>query len=73
MKTRIPYYHNSDATFQLHLLVSGDVNPNPGPSHHTTTSDVLNVGHRITYDREKLLEFKDFGTNSRMFGGVLNH
>ena len=31
---RIPYLPNSTATFQIRLLVSGDVNPNQGPTKH---------------------------------------
>ena len=29
--TRIRFYANTVATFQLELTVSGDINPNPGP------------------------------------------
>ena len=33
LSTRINYYANSSATFQLSLLlISGDINPNPGPA-----------------------------------------
>ena len=33
LSTRINYYANSSATFQLSiLLLSGDINPNPGPT-----------------------------------------
>ena len=31
LKTRIPYYQNTDATFQLQLLISGDGKPEPWP------------------------------------------
>ena len=37
LKHRLLYYRNSSATFQLNLLKSGDVDPNPGP----TTEHVL--------------------------------
>ena len=34
LSTRLRYYMNSASTFQLERLVrSGDINPNPGPSH----------------------------------------
>ena len=29
--TPVRYYANSEATFQSLLLISGDINPNPGP------------------------------------------
>ena len=31
LKCPISYYKNSSATFHLELLISGDINPNPGP------------------------------------------
>ena len=57
-KCRILYGCNSTATFQLHLLVSGDINPNPGPGEHLTNNSCASETkqrHRITYDRSFLL------------------
>ena len=30
--TRICYYTNSSASFQINILIYGDINPNPGPA-----------------------------------------
>jgi hypothetical protein len=38
LHTPIAYYCNSTATFQLRLLVAGDINPNPGPTNAVITS-----------------------------------
>lgn len=36
--SRVGYYPNSDASFQLELLKTcGDINPNPGPTKHPCT------------------------------------
>ena len=66
--TRIPYYSNSTTTFQLRLLISGDVNPNPGPNwfneHLIDTRNYENLTEnqvhqsKITYDRDMLLSFQ---------------
>ncbi len=50
---RIGYYANSDATFQLLLLKSGDVSPNPGPSE-----PCADLNQRITYDVATLHNLK---------------
>ena len=43
---RIPYYSNSDCTFQLELLKSGDVQTNPGPeSGNGGLGDIGSTGH----------------------------
>ena len=59
-KCRILYNVNSSATFQLKLLTSGDINPNPGPTeeksariHHVPR---LPTGERIVYDKSFLLQ-----------------
>ena len=72
LKARIQYHHNSDATFQLRLLVAGDVNPNPGPDQCPSPSPTSNFGHRITYDRDTLLEFKDYGKFTHINPDVWN-
>ena len=57
-KCRILYGCNSTATFQLRLLVSGDINPNPGPGEHLTNNSCASETQqrqRITYDRSFLL------------------
>ena len=61
LKTRHLYYGNSTATFQLELLLSGDINPNPGPdfthknNYHEPDSAHVNQPI-IAYDRAQLLE-----------------
>ena len=66
---RIAYYNNSTATFQLRLLISGDVNPNPGPNNYrfdehpndTPNYEILsdNQTHQlITYSRDALLNIQ---------------
>ena len=39
LKSRISYYHNSSASFQLDILIYGDINPNPGPAATQNTHD----------------------------------
>ena len=39
--TRVSYHGNTCATFQLELLVAGDVNPNPGPEHKPTAVQIV--------------------------------
>ena len=60
--TRTAYYGNTTATFQLELLVAGDVNPNPGPQ--TTVNNVVdkpNTNHQvITYDSKQLRAFNKY-------------
>ena len=55
LSQRIPYYCNSTQTFQLHLLISGDVNPNPGPEPVLPKPASLHTG-RVTYNRDELLQ-----------------
>ena len=47
---RIPYHPNSSATFQVDLLVFGDISPNPVPD------DIINssVSPLISYNRDEL-------------------
>jgi hypothetical protein len=51
--SRISFYPNSCATFQLELLLSGDIELNPGPSHH---SESVYDKPSIIYTRTQLLE-----------------
>ena len=65
--TRIPYYSNSTTTFQLRLLISGDVNPNPGPdwfedkdtqNYEKLTENLVVHQSKITYNKDMLLSFQ---------------
>ena len=58
---RIPYYTNSNATFQVELLLAGDVHPNPGPHlKHDPTQAFVNLSshtaERISYETLYLLK-----------------
>ena len=55
LKANIPYYSNCSASFNIKLLVSGDIQPNPGPDNSPTilTSESLKKS-RIKYSREEL-------------------
>lgn len=55
LKANIPYYSNCCASFNIKLLVSGDIQPNPGPDNSPTilTSESLKKS-RIKYSREEL-------------------
>ena len=58
LSSPIMYYNNSSSTFQLELLVSGDINPNPGPELSQITNSLLAIDKptcRIVYAREELL------------------
>ena len=59
--TRIQYYNNSSATFQLRLLIAGDINPNPGPDENQSPSPPITEckPKRGTYTRETLLNLKN--------------
>ena len=70
--TRIPYYSNASATFQLRLLECGDVQPNPGPfKQHRQMND---TSHRdfvvdetksvLTYDKCSLMKYNDVSKGS---------
>ena len=63
--SRLHYYSNCTSTFQLKLLVSGDVNPNPGPATHECPHDgshdegnrsSFTADNRLVYDRSFLLQ-----------------
>ena len=79
LSQRIPYYCNSTSTFQLHLLISGDVDPNPGPgpvgfdlckpaSTHSTI---------VSYNRDELLQFQHApncaGSKQTLHPSILDH
>ena len=58
LSTRIVYYPNSSASFQLQLLVAGDVNPNPGPDHDTNDNhnrNPISSHQKIVYSRTQLM------------------
>ena len=50
----ISYYDNSSATFHLELLMSGDINPNPGPETLINTATSATRFHEISYSRNEL-------------------
>ena len=70
--TQISYYPNSDATFQLLLLRSGDVSPNPGPSNsgHDDVSHAKHHNQRISYDRVSLHNLRPSG---KTYSNLLSH
>ncbi len=62
---RLAYYANTTSTFQLQLLIAGDVNPNPGPIIYDSTlekqshaSTALPPNNPRQYSRYELLQFK---------------
>ena len=56
LNTPVLYYGNSSSTFHVELLVSGDINPNPGPE--SLSKDTLEKPVGISYAREHLLSLK---------------
>ena len=69
---RIAYYGNATATFQLDILVSGDISSNPGPDYSTNKDIVdLHTYSRITYEREELMKMKQ--RSSPISTQILNH
>ena len=78
MSLRIPYYCNSSATFQLQLLTSGDINPNPGPlSCNNIPRSSSSRLSPINYDRDELLHLNlasgSIGLNYTLDPSVLDH
>ena len=55
----ISYYDNSSATFHLELLISGDINPNPGPETLINTPNNATQLHEISYSRNELLNLRN--------------
>ena len=55
--SHISYYPNSSATFQLRLLLAGDINPNPGPSVDTPGLSASSQ-HRKRYSISDLLDVR---------------
>ena len=55
----ISYYDNSSVTFHLELLVSGDINPNPGPETLINTPTNVTRFHEISYSRNELLNLRN--------------
>ena len=55
LATRISYYSNSSASFQIDILIYGDINPNPGPPNKNNT-ETTNFHHvKKVYERSELL------------------
>ena len=54
--TRIPYTRNSCASFQIDILVAGDINPNPGPE----TPRFEQTKSRLVYTSEQLLALNSY-------------
>ena len=64
--SRILLYGNTSCTFQLELIVSGDISPNPGPVpklNTDVTSSTLKKQSLISYDREYLLSLNPVSLN----------
>ena len=59
LKCPISYYNNSSATFHLELLISGDINPNPGPETLNNTPTNATQLHEISYSRDELLNLRN--------------
>ena len=53
---RLPYYDNCTATFQIELLISGDINPNPGPD---TTPITVSKFTAISYTCDQLVQISN--------------
>ena len=53
---RVQFYANSVATFQILLLISGDINPNPGPTIKNGQAILANdhILDTCTYDSQTL-------------------
>ena len=72
LKSRIPYSVNSTSSFQLELLKSMDVNPNPGPSSCTDSDSLPNIssGHfqppPYVYSTSTLLSLNPYQHESRL-------
>ena len=59
LKCPISYYNNSSATFHLELLISGDINLNPGPETLINTPTNATQLHEISYSRNELLNLRN--------------
>ena len=63
---RVQLYANSVATFQILLLISGDINPNPGPTNNNGQAILAN-DHNLnicTYDSQTLHSFNSVCSSS---------
>ena len=56
LSQHISYYSNATSTFQLQLLISGDINPNPGPQNENDSKPASTYLTPISYDRDELLK-----------------
>ena len=54
---RIPYTRNTSASFQLDILVFGDIDPNPGPDH---TKHDDHIKPKLVYNSEQLLSLNSY-------------
>ena len=52
-------YNNLSATFHQELLISGDINPNPGPETLINTPTNATQFHEIFYSRNELLNLRN--------------
>ena len=61
------YYANSVSTFQTLLMISGDINPNPGPDNDRSVSLEADTVHNVqyTYDTQTLRSFNGKHTSIR--------
>ena len=59
LKCPISYYNNSSATFHLELLISVDINPNPGPETLINTHTNATQFHEMSYSRNELLNLRN--------------
>ena len=76
LATRIPYYGNSTSTFQLELLISGDINPNPGPVSSNDLKRNLAQLSPISYNCDELLHYTVYvsqNTEHSLHSSVLEH
>ena len=60
--TRICYYTNSSASFQINILIYGDINPNPGPTSLENKIITNTVHVKKPYERSELLALRSTNT-----------
>ena len=62
LKSRIPYYSNSIACFNVEIMCCGDVNPNPGPLESQQCVNLNKViTDKLSYSSSTLLSIRDYG------------
>ena len=58
LATRTSYYINSSTSFQIDILIYGDINPNPGPPNKSNI-ETTNFHHvKKVYERSELLSLQ---------------